>query len=331
MKTIEMPTTTNDLRHSFTVIKREKKTVIKLRLNDECRNGHEDFSLTADIYEKDMRGNWRDVGGGCCHEHILALRPDLAPFAALHLSDWQGAPMHASANAWYWFQGAYPESADHSPNLGACHGGTGSGAKTPQECREIFKSYVRASDEQIVAIAAENPRTSQELQAVMEDLGFPQRWGNQAAFAISQLEKWTGKKFESQATRSQFTPLSPEARATIAERRASGYYLPENVAARDRAAKAKRKENRITELKKDHAKAIQKLKDKLAVELALADFFPEKANAIYYDHTRQVSFNWSNLERLHTREEFDAFAASEQAKTLPHGAKLEWCEKPNRY
>lgn len=323
--TIETPTTTNDLRHSFTVTsnKGRDKTVIKIRLNDECRNGHEDFSITADIYK-----NGRDVGGGCCHEHILSLRPDLAPFVALHLSDWQGAPMHAIPNAWYWFQGAFPESADHSPNLGACHGGTGSDAKPPEKCREIFKEYIRASDEQIAEIVRQLPSTAEELQAILEDMGFPKQWKAEAARATAQMEQWTGKTFGSRATRSQFTPLSAEARALIEERRASGYYLPENVAARDVVAKAERKAKRIASLKEDHARSVEKLNRNLAAELALAAFFPGRANVIFYDHTNELSFNWSSTERLHTREEFDAFAASPQFASLPEGTKLEWRDKP---
>lgn len=97
--------TTNDIRHGITVFSNggKTRTAIKIRLNDECKNGREDFSITADIDEKDGRGQWRKSGGGCCHEHILSLRPALAPFVALHLSDYQGAPMHTGSNAFYWF------------------------------------------------------------------------------------------------------------------------------------------------------------------------------------------------------------------------------------
>ena len=131
MKTLNE--TTAKLSHSITIEKGKEKTVIQITLNDDCKNGHEDFSLTADIYEKTARG-WRDVGGGCCHEHILSLRPDLAPFAALHLATCDGVPMHAIANAWYWFCGFGPGVSTEK-----YHGGSGSGAKLPEECRAIFR------------------------------------------------------------------------------------------------------------------------------------------------------------------------------------------------
>jgi hypothetical protein len=324
--TIEPTTATNDLRQSFTVFSKggKEKTVIKIRLNDKCLNGHEDFAMTADIYE-----DGKDVGGGCCHKHILALRPDLAPFAALHLSDWKGAPMHAASNAWYWFQGAFPDSADHSPNLGACHGGTGSSAKTPDECKRIFMEHIRADESQVKHIVTAAPRSEQELQAVMEDMGFPAQWEREAKRAILQMEEWAGKTFQSQATRSQFTPLSQEVRTLINERRASGYYEPAQVQARDIAAKAEKKAKRIASIHADHSKSITKLESKLAVELALAEFFPDNANVIYYDHTKEVSFNWSTCDRLHTKAEFDAFTQSEHAqKLVPLGLKIVWNEKP---
>jgi hypothetical protein len=64
------------------------------------------FSLTI--------ASWRIVGFakrsgedsfGAAHDEILRLWPELAPLAALHLSDWTGAPMHAKANGFYQLAG----------------------------------------------------------------------------------------------------------------------------------------------------------------------------------------------------------------------------------
>ena len=49
------------------------------RYDDQCGNGHNSFSLTADIESKS--GNrWQDYSGGCCHEEIEKHFPELAPF-----------------------------------------------------------------------------------------------------------------------------------------------------------------------------------------------------------------------------------------------------------
>lgn len=318
--------TTNDLRHGITVISDggKTRTAIKIRLNDECRNGREDFSITADIDEKDGRGQWRESGGGCCHDHILKLRPALAPFVALHLSNNEGAPMHTAANAFYWFAG-------FNGGLGAqYHGGSGNNGKSPEECRRIFADHVRATDEQINAIVALNPRTEQELQAVLEDMQFPEQWKREADAAILQLESWTGKKFASTATKPGFQRLTDEARALITERRATGYYEPAQVAQRDEAARIARKEKLIADIKVEAAKDHGKIDRELSVDLALAEHFGAKANAIYYQHTNTLAFNWSNLDKLITREEFDAFVAAVDKSALPADLKFNWQEKPTR-
>lgn len=78
----------------------------------------EKYSLTAKAELSWLRGNaspyfsltghGRDHGsefGGCCHDDILKLWPDLQPLADIHLSDLDGAPMYAEANGWYWLAG----------------------------------------------------------------------------------------------------------------------------------------------------------------------------------------------------------------------------------
>lgn len=326
--------TVQTLKHRFTKIRtvgeRMEHTTIELSLADDCKNGHEDFSLTADIEEKGERGRWVESGGGCCHDHILELMPELKPFADLHLCTWEGIPMHAAANGWYWLQGVRPEIADHEKSLGACHGGTGSSAKSPQECRRIFGEHFRVTDAEIDQILALFPRSEKELQIITEDMGLPVRWKSEAAAAIAQLEAWTGATFESKATRKTWEPVSQGERELYQHRKASGYYSPEQVAARDAERLAAAKAARIAELKADHQKGTWKLENKLAVALCLAERFTGNVNAIYYDHTSTVQFNWCNHEKLITREEFDQFSASVDWSKLPQGLNFAFQERPQR-
>lgn len=320
-----MKTTTNDLQHGFTVIKGNERTAIKIRLNDECGNGHEDFSITADIHEKLRNGQWREAGGGCCHDHILALRPDLKPFVDLHLATWQGVPMHATANAFYWFAGFVPELA----KVVQYHGGSGSGAKSAADCRRIFADMIRATHEQVDAIVSQLPRTEKELQAVLEDLGFPAKWQTEARAAIIQLEEWTGKQFESKATRGHWEPLAAEHRALIIERRASGYYSPEQTAARDAAKADAEKEKKLAGIRKDAERAIEKINRNAQVaSYMVSRYFPSFRNFIYYDHTNTIAVNWSNTEKLITRDEFNQIVAEADLSALPQDIKFEWQERP---
>lgn len=315
-------TTTNDLRHSITVTNGKEKTVIKIRLNDECKNRHEDFSLTADIYEH-RNGGWQDAGGGCCHEHILKLRPDLAPFAMLHLCTWEGVPMHSAANAFYWFAG-------FNGGLGQqYHGGSGREGKLPDKCRRFFAEHIHATEEQVAQIVDMQPRSEIELRAVLEDLHFPEQWKGEADAAIAMLESWTGKHFASQATRGRWQQVSVEQRAEIARRRAEGYYEPAKVAQRDAEKAAQAKAAEIAKIKADLAENLGDLERKAQVALYMAErYFPRFKNFIYYDHTNELAVNWSTTEKLITREEFDGIVAELDASQLPEGLTLKWQERP---
>ena len=76
---------------------RVKATV---RYDDNCGNGHNSFSITADGQEKLRNGHWRDSFGGCCHDEIAKHFPELKPFIKWHLFNSTG-PMHYIANTCY--------------------------------------------------------------------------------------------------------------------------------------------------------------------------------------------------------------------------------------
>jgi hypothetical protein len=316
-------TKTNALRHSIVASRGEQVTTIKITLDDDCGNGHEDFSVTADIREKDSRGRWANAGGGACHDHILSLCPELKPFVDLHLCTWQGIPMHCAANAWYWLAGALGLSYVEY------HGSSGSDAKTKEECLRIFKEHVRCTDDELPALL--KCRSQAELQIAIEDLGILQRWRQEADAAIEQLEAWTGQEFESSATRGQWVSATQEDRQLVAERRASGYYTPEAIAARDAEKAAAKKAKRRKGLLEDHDKAVRKLERKLEVELFILDNFDEKPNCIYYDHTNEVAVNWTTTEKLVTKDQFAAMVkVFEKLRTanLPEGIQMQWQERP---
>jgi hypothetical protein len=74
------------------------RLVILIRHDDECKNGHEIFSITGELFSsavKTPRGE--SVMGGCIHEVIADFAPDLAPLLKWHLTSTDG-PMHYLAN-----------------------------------------------------------------------------------------------------------------------------------------------------------------------------------------------------------------------------------------
>ena len=65
----------------------------EVRFDDQCGNGHNTFSITADISSPKRR----DEGGGCCHKEIAEAFPELAPFVKWHGVSSDG-PLHYLAN-----------------------------------------------------------------------------------------------------------------------------------------------------------------------------------------------------------------------------------------
>ncbi len=314
---------TNTLSHLIVVKNGDQITEIRIALHDDCKNGHEDFSITANIREKNGRGRMLDAGGGACHEHILSLRPDLKLFVDLHLSTWQGVPMHCAANAFFWLAGAL------ELNYVEHHGGAGSSAKSKEECLRIFKDHVRCTDAELPALL--ECRSQEELQIAFEDLGMVKRWREEAEAAIKQLEEWTGKEFETASTRGLWEPVTKEARKLAADRRNSGYYNPEAIAARDAEGLAAKKAKKRKQLLDDYDKSVRKLENKLAVALFVLDNFGTDVNCIYYDHTNELTVNWTGGQKLVTKEEFDAMAEAFKAfstANLPDGVTLEWRDRP---
>jgi hypothetical protein len=63
------------------------------------------FSLTCTVWRRAKNGRWMDDGGGCMHEEIVRLFPELKPLVKRHLVACDGTPMHYLANAKYWAWG----------------------------------------------------------------------------------------------------------------------------------------------------------------------------------------------------------------------------------
>ena len=93
---------TNSLKYSTRKVVGNKDITVNIRLNDECKNGHQDFSITGEIYQAGKPRNDRNmIMAGCCHEEILKYFPQFKIFIDLHLCDYKGIPMHAAANMHY--------------------------------------------------------------------------------------------------------------------------------------------------------------------------------------------------------------------------------------
>ena len=73
---------------------------VTIRYDDECKNGHNSFSITGDIWKCPKERQRDIVAGGCIHEEIEKYFPELAKYIPYHLFDSDG-PMHYLPNTLY--------------------------------------------------------------------------------------------------------------------------------------------------------------------------------------------------------------------------------------
>jgi hypothetical protein len=60
------------------------------------------FSITGEVVYLARNGRKVEHSGGAIHEQILRYFPQTEPLVRIHLSDDDGVPLHAYANAGYW-------------------------------------------------------------------------------------------------------------------------------------------------------------------------------------------------------------------------------------
>jgi hypothetical protein len=70
---------------------------VKIRFDDECKNGHQSFSITAMVYTPESKRRKDCEACGCLHDDIAEIFPELEPLIKWHLTSTDG-PMHCLAN-----------------------------------------------------------------------------------------------------------------------------------------------------------------------------------------------------------------------------------------
>lgn len=295
MKTIEQ---SNDLRHTINGANYQ----IEIRLNDECKNGHQDFSITGTFWQSGKPHNDRYLDcAGCCHDEILKVRPDLKPFVDLHLSTAKGVPMYAIENGFY-----------HLKN----------GEQRGKTAKEITVDHLRLKDGEFEIL--EKSEDKIYFQALIEKLGIPERWIKEANEAIKILEGMTGKEFVNDSQKTGFIPLGEKLKEVEALIE-SGHYSPEKIAERNAQKKAKQYEKERNSIIEHRDKEVAKENIECAVKLEVlrCGFIIgfDLDNFIYYNHTNEGCFNWhtSSYTKEVTKDQFDKFMAMVDYSTLPKG------------
>lgn len=276
--TTQLPAS-NDLRHTIDTQDKDGNTMrIKIRLNDECNNGHQDFAITATIWQKGKpRTDRYFISGGCCHDEILATNPDLKIFVDLHLCDYKGIPMHAIENGFYHLHEGFNDTKPENPNF-----------------KKEFCDYYRITPYQFDSLNTSENKIQYATKLIA--LGILKQWETQANEAISRLEKMTGNNFLVDSKRTQFNAPTPEEIKDEELKQASGYYTPEAKEIRNKEEIEKQK----MVLKNEFDKKINDLIEEHNIKLQVLVIGGKAAldNCIYYNHTKELAFNWRGYDKI---------------------------------
>lgn len=285
----------NDLKHKIITKDHDENNMhISITLNDECKNGHQEFAITANIYSP--RGRWESEG--CQHEEILKIKPELKIFVNLHLCDYLGIPMHPTANGFYHlingFNNIKPEEDGFSAK---------------------YCEYYRVTEEQFDVLA----KSKNEIQFYLAllDLKVFDQWKAEADKAIAILEEMIGKKFLVDSKKSQLHAPTEEAIKEELERQQNGYYTAEEELKRELA----KQEAIIQKLQDELDKELNKHKEEYEVKKSVLLTAGSKAlsNCIYYTHTRTLSFNWKSWDMISDKQYEEICSKI----VLPEGVKIE--------
>lgn len=153
---------------------------VEIRFDDECKNGHQTFAITATVRTRES-DRVRDIAaGGCLHDEIRDIFPELAPLIRWHLTS-TDEPMHYPANAVY-----LAGNQDHNRRTA----GQPSAWQTvvyfgdypfSHKVGEKFAAFIQArtgtGDFQVVAIAHENrPGDTYKFGPKFTFAGFGEKW-----------------------------------------------------------------------------------------------------------------------------------------------------------
>lgn len=268
----------NSLIYTESKIVNKKHIFVKIRLNDECKNGHQDFSATGNIYEANKpKSDKYFISGGCIHEEIIKHFPHLKIFVDLHLCDFNGAPMYPSANGFYHLTKGFNKTKPDSPQFMA-----------------EYCEYYRITPKQFNEL--KEAKNKVQFSIKLESLGILEQWKQQAQRAIKYLEELTGTQFLNDSKKGQHIPPTAEEIEEEENRQKNGYYTPEAEQQRELKRINKEQDKLKAELKKE----LNKHKLEFKVKSHVLKICGSKAleNCIFYNHSKTLAFNWRNYNNI---------------------------------
>lgn len=158
---------------------------IVIKLNDECHNGHQDFSITGNWYEAGKLKTENNCGGGgACGDEIAKEFPEYAIFNNLHLCDYLGIPLYCVQNGYYFLTHGFDNY------------------ETGETLKSKFCKEYRITESQFDKLSVAKSTT--HFAVLLEANDIFSQWKKEADKAIKQLEKLTGNEFIADSTKNHY-------------------------------------------------------------------------------------------------------------------------------
>lgn len=271
---------TNSLVYKTTRKAKNGETfVISIRLNDECKNGHQDFSITGTIYEanKPLIEKYM-ISGGAIGDKIALHFPEFAIFDKLHCCDFNGYPMYTVGNGFYFLREGFNKEKPSDANFKA-----------------KYCEYYRLKPEQFDVLATSENEL--EYSILLHELGILKQWNEEAKIAIMQLERLTGNEFVIDSTKSNFINVPLEQIEEFKAKKAAGYYSQENKEARAKETKELALNKKIDSIKEEYKAKNKALKLEYDLKLSFTRSGVPSFNWIHYTHDNKIIFNWKHSDK----------------------------------
>lgn len=250
-----------------------------VKLADECKNGHCDFSITFDIERWARNNRWCDHGGGACGDEYCKYFDGLQRFNDLHLANYLGQPMFAVENTMYFIS---------------------------QEKKETTMKCTRITESEYDALQfACKTKDKVYFKFQLFQLGIVKRWKSEADEFIQFLEDKTGMKWVDPYNgegRVYVKPLTEDELKHIEE----GEWTEKAILKAEKKRKELMKKAALLKLKEDHELKIWHENKEYEVKKYLLEKGYEDCNMIYYPHKKAVEFNWVSWKPSFTIDDYNA-------------------------
>jgi hypothetical protein len=136
---------------------------VKVRHDDQCGNGHNTFSITAQVETPASKRRNDIEAGGCLHAEVAQYFPHLAPFLKWHLTSTDG-PLHYVENTLYWVgkRGWCDGKAGSPPNLAYARSAAVRPDATDKEISNVTEGILLSRRDAMM----------REFKSAVESLGF---------------------------------------------------------------------------------------------------------------------------------------------------------------